>query len=127
MSDPMAPSDNVLWGCICVLLIIGFMMRAFVDSDHIGDMITRRSRTGFVIFLNNAPIYWYSKKQGSCETSSFGSKFIAMKSCCKYVRGLHYKLRMMGIDILGEPTYIYRDNQSVLCNTTVPDSLLKKK
>ena len=64
---------------------IGFIMRAFVDSDHAGDMITHRSRTGFNIFLNCAPIYWYSKKQGSCETSSFGSDFIAMKSCCEYV------------------------------------------
>jgi len=41
---------------------IGFTMRAFVDSDHAGDSITRRSRTGFIIFLNSAPIYWYSKK-----------------------------------------------------------------
>ena len=36
---------------------IGFTMRAFVDSDHDGDRITRRSRTGFVIFLNSLPIY----------------------------------------------------------------------
>ena len=52
---------------------IAFTMRAFVDYDHAGDMITWRSRTGFLIFLNNAPIYWFSKKQGSSETSSFGS------------------------------------------------------
>ena len=71
---------------------IAFTMRAFLDSDHAGDMITRRSRTGFLIFLNNAPIYWFFKKQGSCETSGFGSEFIAMKSCCEYARGLRYKL-----------------------------------
>ncbi len=36
---------------------IGFTMRAFVDSDHAGDSrITRRSRTGFMVFLNKAPI-----------------------------------------------------------------------
>ena len=29
----------------------GFTMRAFVDSDHAGDTITRRSQTGFIIFL----------------------------------------------------------------------------
>jgi len=72
---------------------IGFTMRAFVDSDHAGDYITRRSRTGFIIFLNSAPIYWYSKKQGSCETSTFGSEFIAMKSCCEYIRGLRLERR----------------------------------
>ena len=58
---------------------IGFTMRAFVDSDHAGDSVTSRSRTGFVIFLNSSPIYWYSKKQTSVETSTFGSEFIAIK------------------------------------------------
>ena len=56
------------------------IIRVYVDSDHAGDSITRRSRTGFIVFLNNAPIYWTSKKQGSIETSSFGSEFIVMKS-----------------------------------------------
>ena len=92
---------------------LGFTMRDFVDSDHAGDIITRRSRTGFLIFLNSAPIYWYFKKQGSVETSSFGAEFIAMKQCCEYVRGLRYKLRMMGI-LVDLPSYIFGDNQSVL-------------
>ena len=105
---------------------LGFTMRAFVDSDHAGDTITRRSRTGFIIFLNSAPIYWYSKKQGSVETSSFGAEFIAMKQCCEYVRGLRYKLRMMGIAV-DLPTYVFGDNQSVLANTSHPHSTLKKK
>lgn len=104
----------------------GFTMRAFVDADHAGDSITRRSRTGFLVYLNSAPIYWLSKKQTSVETSSFGSEFIAMKQCTEYVRGLRYKLRMMGIPCEA-PTFIYGDNQSVLCNTAIPDSTLKKK
>ena len=104
----------------------GFVMRAKVDADHAGDTITRRSRTGFLVYLNCAPIYWMSKKQTSIESSSFGSEFIAMKQCCEYIRGLRYKLRMMGIPCEG-PTYIYGDNQSVLANTSIPDSTLKKK
>ena len=105
---------------------LGMTMRAFVDSDHAGDSVTRRSRTGFFIFLNSAPIYWFSKKQTCIETSSFGSEFIAMKQCCEYVRGLRYKLRMMGICVEA-PTYIFGDNQSVLANTSKPHSVLKKK
>ena len=98
-------------------------MRIFVDSDHAGDLVTRRSRTGFVVFLNCAPIYWSSKKQTSCETSTFGSEFVAMKQATEYAR---YKLRMMGITV-DEPTFVYGDNQSVLANTTSPASTLKKK
>lgn len=105
---------------------MGFTMRAKVDADHASDTTTRRSRTGFLVYLNCAPIYWMSKKQNSVESSTFGSEFIAMKQCCEYVRGLRYKLRMMGIPCEG-PTYILGDNQSVLANTTIPDSTLRKK
>ena len=67
-----------------------------------------------------------SKKQTSVETSSFGSEFIAMKQCTEYIRGLRYKLRMMGIPCQGH-AYVYGDNQSVLYNTLIPESTLKKK
>ena len=31
-------------------------IRLYVDSDHAGEQWTRRSRTGYIIFLNMAPI-----------------------------------------------------------------------
>ncbi len=71
---------------------LGFVMLAYVDANHAGNVITRRLQTGYLIFLNNAPIYWTSKKQATIETSSFGAKFMAMKHCAEYVRGLCYKL-----------------------------------
>ncbi len=101
-------------------------MRVFVDADHAGDLLTRRSRTGFIVFLNGAPIYWSSKMQTSCETSTFGSEFVAMKQATEYICGLRYKLRMMGITV-DEPAFVFGDNQSVLANTTSPGSTLKKK
>ena len=76
--------------------------------------------------MNCVPIYWWSKKQNSVESSSFGSEFISMKQCCEYVRGSRYKLRMMGISC-DDPMFLYGINQSVLANTTIPDSMLKKK
>ena len=104
----------------------GFTVRAKVDADHASDTVTRRSRTGFFVWVNCSLIHWWSKKQTSVETSSFGSEFVAMKQCCEYLRGLRYKLRMMGIPVNG-PCYIQGDNQSVLANTTEPGSTLKKK
>jgi len=83
-------------------------------------------KIGFIIFLYNAPIYWYSKKQRGCETSSFGSEFITIKSCCEYIRGLLYKLRMMGIPV-ELPPFFSGVNQSVLLNSSKPQSTLKKK
>jgi hypothetical protein len=54
--------------------------RLFVHADHAGDRITWRSRTGFFIFVNGAPIVWYSKRQNTVESSVFGSEFVALKT-----------------------------------------------
>ena len=103
-----------------------FVIRCYVDADHAGDSVTRKSRTGFMVYLNNAPVYWYSKKQGSVEPSTYQAEFTAMREATEYVRALRYKLRMMGIPVEG-PAYVFGDNQSVLANTTNPGSVLKKK
>ena len=105
---------------------LGFTIVAKVDADHASDTVTRRSRTGILVYLNCSLIHWWSKKQASIESSSFGAEFIAMKQCCEYLRGLRYKLRKMGIPC-DSPSHIYGDNQLVLANTTMPDSTLKKK
>ena len=101
-------------------------MRIFVDSEHVGDKLTRQSRTGYIIFLNNDPIAWLSNKQASIENSVFGAEFLAMRIVMETLRGLRYKLRMTGVPILG-PSLIYRDNISVIHNTQRPESTLNKK
>ena len=75
--------------------------------------------------LNSSPVHWYSKKQNSVETSSFGIEFIAMKQLCECIHGLAYELRMIGITHEG-PAGLYGDNQYVLSNTTTPESTLKR-
>ena len=66
----------------------GFTMCVCVDADNSGDLETSCSKTGFVVFLNRAPIYWFSKKQGSLETSTFGSELCAMKVAKEKICGL---------------------------------------
>ena len=51
---------------------------------------------------------------------------MAMQIGMESLRGLHYKLRIMGVGISG-PSYIYGDNMSVIHNTQRPESMLKKK
>jgi hypothetical protein len=101
-------------------------VRLFVDASHANDKVNRRSRTGYFVFLNKALIQWCSKKQPTIETSVFGAEFVAMKNGIECVRGIRYKLRMMGVKISGA-TYVYGDNMSVIHNTQKPESTLKKK
>ena len=101
-------------------------MTAFVDADHAGCRVTRRSHTGILIYVNRAPILWFSKRQNTVETSTFGSEFVAAKVAVEIIEGLRYKLRMMGIEIDG-PTNLFCDNDSVVRNSSSPESTLKKK
>ncbi len=74
-------------------------INCFTDTDHAGNRITRRSHTGVLIFVNRAPIVWYSKSQNTIESSTFGSEFVATKIAIELVEALRYKLRMFGVPI----------------------------
>ena len=99
---------------------------AFVDANLAGNLKDRRSQSGVLIFVNKAPIQWFSKRQASVETSTFGSEFCAMKIGVELVEALRYKLRMFGVPLEG-PANIYCDNEAVYQNTIIPESTLKKK
>ena len=49
-----------------------------------------------------------------------------MKQDVGALRGIRYKLLMMGIEVAG-PNYIYGDNMSVIHNNYKPESVLNKK
>jgi hypothetical protein len=98
----------------------------FVDSNHAGNVVTRRSHTGIIIYVNKAPILWFSKRQNTVETSTFGSEFIAMRIAKEMIVSLRYKLRMFGIPLDG-PANVYCDNEGVVKNTSIPQSVLHKK
>jgi hypothetical protein len=73
------------------------------------------------MFVNKALVMWYSKQQNTVETSTFGSKFVAMQIGTEMIEALHYKLRMFGVPIDG-PANVFCDNGSVVNNTTLPES-----
>ena len=89
--------------------------------------VTRRFRTGILVYLNCfTGSIGGARSRPALSHHLLGAEFIAMKQCCEYLHGLRYKLCMMGIPC-NQPSHIYSDNQSVLANTTMPDSTVKKK
>ena len=106
----------------------GVSSTAFMDASHAANRRTRRSHTGYVVFVNRAPILWFSKRQSTVEASTFSSEFIALRSCIEAVVHLRFKLRMFGIPILDdEPTRIFCDNETVVKNSSMIESTLNKK
>ena len=100
-------------------------MTCFVDTSHASNKVTYRPPTRIFILLNTAPVMRYSKRQNTVESNTFGSEFVALRVATELIEGLRYKLRMFGVPINGA-TSVYRDNQSVTKNVTVPVSTLSK-
>ena len=96
-----------------------------VDPNHTGNLANRCSHTGFIIYVNQAPIVWYSKKQSTVEASSFGSEFNALRIAVEHVIALRFKLRMFGMYIQ-DYTCIWYDNEAVVNNSSVPSQALNK-
>jgi hypothetical protein len=101
------------------------VMSCFVDADHAGCRETRRSHSGIIIFVNRAPVMWFSKRQNTVEASTYGSELLAMRISIEMIEGLRYKLRMMGVP-LTEECAVFCDNSAVVTNTR-PEATLKKK
>ena len=79
-----------------------------------------------MIFINKAPIHWYSKNSQSVETSTFSAKLCAMKVGVKMVEALRYKLRMFEVPLDGSAN-VFCDSEAVYKNTVMPESTLRKK
>ena len=106
----------------------GVITTAFVDASHASNKKTRRSHTGYIIFINRAPVLWYSKRQQTVEASAFSSESIVMKACIEACQHLRFKLRMFGVPMDDEhATNIFCDNESVVKNLTKLESVLNKK
>ena len=95
-------------------------------SDHARDKVIRRSVTGILVFINNTPVKWYCKSQRTVETSTYGSELVAARVAIDLIIEMRYKLRMLGVSMEKE-TLLVGDNMSVVLNTTIPSSSLKKK
>ena len=101
-------------------------MHCFVDASHASDKTARRSQSGILIFIDKAPIIFYSKKQNSVETLTFGSEFTAMKQAIELLKAPRHKLRMFGVPISG-PANVHCDNEAVHENIAIPSLVLNEK
>jgi hypothetical protein len=98
----------------------------FVDANHAHDVVTRRSVTGIILFINNTPVRWISKRQKTVETSTYSSEMVAGRIACELVLEYRYALRMLGVEVDG-PAVMFGDNNAVIISTSIPSSQLKKK
>ena len=88
-------------------------LHAYCDADYAGCSDTRRSTTGWCMFLGPALISWKSKKQDRVSKSSTEAEYRAMSQACSEVVWLHGLLSELGFPQT-TPTSLYGDNTSAI-------------
>ena len=98
----------------------------YVDANLMHDVITGRSVTGILHLLNKTPLDWYSKKQATVETATYGSEFVAARTCVEQIIDLRNTLRYLGVPIR-DKSYMFGDNQSVVNSSMQVHAKLHKR
>jgi len=98
---------------------------SYVDANLFHDLISGHSVTGILHLLNKTPIDWFSKLQSTVETATFGSEYIAARTCAEQIIDLCLTLRYLGVPIDGS-SMMFGDNKSVVNTASVPHSKLHK-
>ena len=98
----------------------------YVDANLMHCLATGRSVTGILHLVNKTPVEWYTKKQATVETATYGSEFTASRVASDQVVDLRNTLRYMGVKV-DSKSYMFGDNESVVQSTTIPHSRLHKR
>ena len=71
----------------------------YCDSDYATDRETRKSITGFVIYLCDVPISWRSRAQRGVTLSSTESEYYAISEICSEILFIKGIMDYLGIDM----------------------------
>ena len=82
---------------------------ALVDANQKGNVVTCLPNLGIIIFVQNDPIIWFSKRQNTVEVAIFGSEFFALRMCNELIVALRYKLHMFVVTLDG-PADVFLTN-----------------
>ena len=97
----------------------------FLDANLCHDIVTGRSVTAVLHYLNTTPVDW-SKRQATVETATYGSGFVAARTATEQIIDLRNTLRYLGVPIMTK-AHMFGDNKSVIMSATIPQSVLNKR
>ena len=97
-----------------------------LDANLLHCMATGASHTACLQVCNQTPTDWYSKKQVTVETATYGSEFVAAKTATEQIMDIRYTRRYLGVPIMSK-SYMFGKNRSVVTSATQPHSTLSKR
>ncbi|XP_022011633.1 uncharacterized mitochondrial protein AtMg00810-like [Helianthus annuus] len=90
-----------------------FVLKGFVDSDWAKCLTSRKSVTGFSIFLGSSVVSWKSKKQSVVARSTAEAEYRAMCSACCEVMWILNLLKELCVEST-LPVKLFCDSQSAI-------------
>jgi hypothetical protein len=91
----------------------------YSDANLYHDKLTGHCVTGILHLMNKTPIKWYSKKQATVETATYGSEFIVTRTCVDQIINLHTSLRYLDMPVR-DMSYVFGDNKTICDSSTIP-------
>ena len=70
-----------------------------MDANLNHCLATGKCLTGCHHFVNKTPVDWYSKKQATVETATYGSEFVAAEAETEQIMDIRQSLRYLGAPI----------------------------
>ena len=70
-----------------------------MDANLNHCLATGRSFTRCLHFVNKTPVVWYSKKQATVETATYGSELVAAKTATEQIMDIRQTLWYLGAPI----------------------------
>jgi hypothetical protein len=88
-------------------------LTGYCDADYASDLNDRKSRSGFILRLNNEPIAWDSWKKTCTATSTTESEYVATCLITQEIIWMRRLLNSIRAPQLS-PTMLFCDNQSAI-------------
>ena len=89
------------------------------DANLMHDVLSGKSVTGVFHMANLTPMMWYSKKQATAETATYGAEFLAARTCIEQIVDLRNAFRYLGVPV-HETSYVFGDNESQITSSSFP-------
>ena len=98
----------------------------YVDANLHHDQVTGKAVTACLHIVNATPSHWYTKRQATVETATYGSEFVAARIATDQIIDLRYTPMYLGVPVRSK-SYMFGDNKSVVDSASIPTSTLSKK
>ena len=76
-----------------------FTVLGYCDSDYATDRDTRKSVTGYIVYLNGVPVSWRSRSQRAVTLSTAESEYYAISEICSEIIFIKNMLEFLEVKI----------------------------